>query len=343
MMFLCLLLCSGISLAQMSGETAWLLEKARHGNTRAMCDLGLAYYQGHGTLKDPFMAKCWIKKAWELGSQRAQKIWNELELWKYPGECGSGHNHRADQIPMPDNRAGQVKWVQGIPLVWIPGGCFDMGCHGTDEKCGKEKSASQRVCLEGFWMGRFEITQGQWESLMGQGNPSRFQKGGNYPVEQVSLSDALGFIQILNQKQGPGFSLPTEAQWEYVCRNRGMDTPYPFGKETFRPKANCGACDSGQFQGTTSPVGRFAPNSLGIYDLAGNVAEWCQNRKAKAPWQPHETDNPLWEKENGSQAVRGGSFASSVSDLRCAARVEILADMKSPSIGFRVVQNLPCP
>ncbi len=333
MILVCFFVFSGMAQARMSKETQSLLERARHGNTRAMCDLGLAYYRGNGVLKDPFMAKCWIKKAWDHGSQRAEKIWNDLELWKYQGKCDLALDHG----PMTENKPGQVKWVQGIPLVWIPGGCFDMGCRKKTEKFARDESSDPRVCLEGFWMGRFEITQDQWESIMGH-NPSRFQKGGNFPVDQVSVADVLGFIQKLNQAQGPGFALPTEAQWEYVCRNREKDTPYPFGKEQFRPKANCGACDAGQFHGSTAPVGSFAPNSLGIYDMGGNVAEWCQDRDQ----EPCETsDNILWEKGNGQAAVRGGGFDSSVSDLRCAARMEMLETMKSPAIGFRIVQNAP--
>ncbi len=326
LVFFCLLVCQSAAWAEMNGDnqkrqTAALLEQARHGNSDAMCDLGLAYYRGHGVLKDPLMAKCWIRRAWEHGSQRAEKIWNDLELWKYAGKCES----ELLQVQTAKNKSGQIKWVQGIPLVWIPGGCFDMG--GRDKK-----SPSSRVCLGGFWMGKFEITQEQWESVMGENNPSRFRNGGNYPVEQVSFADALAFIGKLNQKHG-GFSLPTEAQWEYVCRNLGKDIAYPFGKERFRPKANCGACDAGQFQGVTSPVGSFAPNDLGIYDMGGNVAEWCQDKNQ----EPCETSNNLWEKGNGQAVVRGGGFDSPVSDLRCHARTEMIETMKSPAIGFRVV------
>ncbi len=310
-------------------ETKALLEQARHGNADAMCDLGLAWYRGHGVLKDPLMAKCWIKRAWEHGSQRAESIWNDLELWKYAGKC----EPELPQTQTAKNKPGQVKWVQGIPLVWIPGGCFDMGQ-------GKEQSSAHRVCLGGFWMGKFEITQEQWVSVMGKNNPSRFQKGGNYPVEQVSFSDALEFTGKLNQKHG-GFSLPTEAQWEYVCQNRGKNTPYSFGKEQFRPKANCGACDAGQFQGTTSPVGSFAPNDLGIYDMGGNVAEWCRQKDDKASGNLHENGNSAWDNGNGEAVVRGGGFDSSVSELRCTARRKMLDTIKSPGIGFRIVQNLP--
>ncbi len=310
-------------------HTAALLEQAMHGNCDAMCDLGLAYYEGNGVLKDPVQAKCWVKRAWEHGSKRAQGIWNELELWKYAGKC----EFEQPQLQMAKNKPGQVKWVQGIPLVWVPGGCFDMGD-------GDNKFSSSRVCLGGFWMGKFEVTQEQWKSVMGGGNPSRFRNGGNYPVEQVSFSDALAFIGKLNQKHG-GFSLPTEAQWEYVCQNREKDTPYPFGKERFRPKANCGACNAGQFQGRTAPVGSFPPNSLGIYDMGGNVAEWCREKDGNDTGQSNESDDSVWENENGQAIVRGGGFDSSVPELRCAARREMLDSIKSPAIGFRIVQNLP--
>ncbi|MCP4720240.1 MAG: SUMF1/EgtB/PvdO family nonheme iron enzyme, partial [Desulfobacteraceae bacterium] len=256
-----------------SGVTS-LIEKSRQGDTRAMCDLALDYYHGHGVLKDPFKAKCWVKKAHDLGSKRAGKIWEDLSLWQYSGKC----DFSFDDEKRPQYQSGEQyrEPVTGISFVWVGGGCFSMGCHGNAGRCGKDEKPSHRVCLDGFWMGAFEVTQGQWESIMGT-NPSRFNLGPGYPVERVSFAQVRNFIQLLKTKTGQGFSLPTEAQWEYACRDRGHKKPYPWGRDSHRPHENCGTCSAGKFQGRTAVVGSFTPNDLGLYDMGGNVREWCRD------------------------------------------------------------------
>ncbi len=306
-------LAAGTGMCDASGKVETLLRAARSGDTRAMCDLAKAYYHGRGVLKDPYKAKCWVKLAHDRGYKNAEAVWNRLELWKYTGECNLGF----DQAVISRRQQGDVfvEPFSGMAFVWVPGRCFQM------EGAGKaNKTKTRRVCPEGFWMGQYEVTQAQWQAVMST-NPSRF-RGDNLPVERVSFEDIKEFIRRLNLETDLVFALPTEVQWEFACRNRGKLLAYPWGEETFRPESNCGGCDAGAFRGRTAPVGSYPPNALGLYDMGGNVREWCRSRM-----------------NNGAlgQVVRGGSLADPVSSSMCRKRRDTLPGMKTYYTGFRLV------
>lgn len=327
-----LILCD--SFAENQPNLPSMLEEARNGDIEAMCDLGITYFYGKGTLKDPFKAKCWIKKAYDNGSHRAEKIWNDLELWTYSGKCEASF----DDAKLPRYGRGDVyrEPVTGIKFVFIPNGCFLMGCHPVAEKCGKDEMPVHRVCLDGFWMGTVEVTQQQWRRIIGS-NPSRFSGNSDRPVENVSFDDILEFIQILNAKTIEAVSLPTEAQWEYACRNGGKAVNFSWGNESYRPDENCGTCNSGDFHGETAPVGSFPPNEIGLYDMAGNVKEWCRDIYDKNAYAGHAKKNPLNEGKGSSRVVRGGSFTDNTSKLRCTGRDKSIPGMRSDNLGFRLV------
>lgn len=332
--FFCLMLffICGASCFAGAGFQQELIDRAGQGDTRAMCKLAQAYYEGKGVLKDPFKARCWAEKAWNMGSGKAKELWDELELWRYPGEC----NLFSEEKFLPEHDPGEIRLAGGISFVWVPGGCFKMGCHENAGRCGKDETPLHRVCLDGFWMGRFEVTQAQWENVMNT-NPSRFKNGGKFPVERVSFEDVRVFIEKLNEKSSARFALPTEAQWEYACRNRGRKIPFAWGREDFRPRQNCGTCDSGSFRARTSPVGSFEANDLGIFDLGGNVKEWCRDGYDEDAYNHHEQQNPVRRKRGGARVVRGGSFADNVQALGCSRRSGVIPGMKDSTIGFRLV------
>lgn len=310
------ILMGGPGLCRETGDIDALRRAARNGDPRAMCDLGKAYYDGRGVLKDPLKAKCWVKLAHERGYGQAEKIWNSLELWKYAGDCSLGFD---DQI-LAERQAGDLfrEPVTGMVFVWVPGSCFKLGCRDKDD-CPRDEARARRVCPEGFWMGKYEVTQREWMRLMPD-NPSRF-RADDLPVEQVSFEDAMAFIERLNQETGLEFDLPSEIQWEFACRNRGRRQAFAWKDEDFRPESNCGGCDAGAFRGRTAPVGSFPPNGLGLYDMGGNVREWCRT--------------PL----NGGRqrVIRGGSLVDPVSSSRCRARQAGLPAMKTYFTGFRLV------
>ncbi|MDD9302270.1 MAG: SUMF1/EgtB/PvdO family nonheme iron enzyme [Desulfobacter sp.] len=311
-----------------------------------MCKLGLSYYHGRGVLKDPFKAKCWIKQAHDLGAERAEKIWNSLELWQYSGNCDLGFD-----LPVQAGarqKKNYIEPVTGMEFVWIPGKCFKMGCRDQDSHgCDRGESPVHKVCLDGFWMGKYEVTQEQWISLMDV-NPSRF-KGDRLPVEQVSYTACWEFIQRLNRETGLGFSLPSEAQWEFACTSRGKKSSYAWGRDGFQPRANCGGCNSGSFRGRTAPVGSFSPNRAGLYDMGGNVREWCRDiydrdaykNKAHGKKAYKRGDLDDENKDRGQshtpRVVRGGSFVDPVSSSCCRARQSALPGIHTYFMGFRLV------
>lgn len=315
-------------------DLSLLLKEARRGDVEAMCDLGMAYFHGNGTLKDPFKAKCWIKKSYDNGSGRAEKIWNDLELWRYSGKCEMSFDDA--QLPIYAKGDYYKDPVTGIAFVFIPGRCFMMGCHSLAGKCKKDEKPGHEVCVSGFWMGKFEVTQKQWHRVMGS-NPSRFSGDLDRPVENVSFDDIKDFIKTLNAKTVEKVSLPTEAQWEYACRNGGRAVNFSWGNESYRPDENCGTCNSGDFHGETAPVGSFPPNDLGLYDMGGNVKEWCQDSYHKDAYSRHAKKNPRYEGKGQSRVIRGGSFADNTSRLRCTSRDESIAGMRIDHLGFRLV------
>lgn len=315
-----------------------VLQDAKNGSVEAMCDTALAYYHGEGTLKSPLKAACWTQKAYNLGSKRAGEIWTELELWKYAGNC----HGVIDEVPNPLYKKGSrfTEPITGISFIYLPKGCFIMGCHEKSVKCEKDEYPEHMVCLDGFWMAQHEVTQQQWINVMGS-NPSRFSGDHNRPVESVSFQDVSRFIQNVNEKISGRMALPTEAQFEYACRNGGELVNYPWAEETQKDAANCGTCMTERADPWTFGAGSFSPNELGIYDMAGNVGEWCRDYYDKRSYSLHDRDNPLFDKRTSTRVVRGGSFADNMVNVRCAARDKALPMMKSHTIGFRLVFERP--
>lgn len=214
-----------------------------------------------------------------------------------------------------------------------------MGCFPETKKCRKDETPVHKVCVGGFWMGKFEVSQKQWRHVMGE-NPSRFNENENHPVENVSFYDIQKYIRTLNSNTSHIFDLPTEAQWEYACRNAGKNLA--FSREdapAYRLDANCGSCNSGDFHGETAPVGSFPANDLGLYDMAGNIKEWCRDVYDKKGYETHVKHNPVYEGKGSSRVVRGGSFTDNMLKTRCTARDKSIPAMKSDFIGFRLVME----
>jgi formylglycine-generating enzyme required for sulfatase activity len=183
------------------------------------------------------------------------------------------------------------------------------------------------------------LTQAQYQAIM-RNNPAYF-KGNNRPVEKVSWNDAVNFCQKLSQKTGKNYKLPSEAQWEYACR-AGTTTPFYFG-ESITPDlvnydGNCAyaAAPKGQYRKQTTDVGTFPPNAFGLYDMHGNVWEWCEDH-----WQGNYINAPI----NGSALIsrseyrllRGGSWDCYPVDCRSAYRVNDSLAYDYSYFGFRVV------
>ncbi len=232
----------------------------------------------------------------------------------------------------------------GIELVYIPAGEFMMGAEngGADEK------PVQRVTIrDGFWMGKYEVTQAQWTAVMGS-NPSNF-KGDNLPVESVSWDDAQQFIQKLNaQNDGFSYRLPTEAEWEYACRAGttgdyagqldAMGWYYENAGDTRLKDSEWSYDKLKANNNRTHPVGSKQPNGFGLYDMHGNVWEWCEDWYHDS-YAGASVDGSAWLSggEQKYRVVRGGSWFFLASNLRSADRYFVGPGVRLNFYGFRVV------
>jgi formylglycine-generating enzyme required for sulfatase activity/tRNA A-37 threonylcarbamoyl transferase component Bud32 len=230
-----------------------------------------------------------------------------------------------------------------LEMVYIPGGSFMMGSPPGEEN-GNEKP-QHLVNVPAFYMGKYPITQSQYLALMGK-NPSHFQ-GGDLPVESVSWLDAQEFCDRLKAKTGKKYRLPSEAEWEYAARG-GTTTPFHFGETITTDVANFdgnytyGDAPEGKYLEKTNPVGSYkVANDLGLYDLHGNVLEWCldewvDNYKG-APTDGSPRGDILSRDENKLRLLRGGSWGISPGDCRSAFRDWGSAVHRDGDFGFRVV------
>jgi formylglycine-generating enzyme required for sulfatase activity len=223
--------------------------------------------------------------------------------------------------------AGEVRSFGGIEMVWCPPGEFLMGSP-EDEADRNDDETQHRVTLtRGFWMAKKETTQGQWESLTGE-NPSYFN-GVDLPGETVSWEDVQGWLAGMNQRNtlpsGWKWDLPTEAQWEYACR-AGTETAYAGTLDTM---AWCGY-NSGS---ATNAVGTKKPNAWGLYDMHGNVWEWCAD--FYGDYGGGAATDPTGPGSGSGRVVRGGSWGSGAADCRSAGRNRYAPGYHYYALGFR--------
>jgi len=187
-------------------------------------------------------------------------------------------------------------------MVWVEGGTFTMGCtpeQGDD--CWSVESPAHSVTLDGYYIGETEVTQALWTAVMGS-NPS-YHKGNNLPVEQVSWVDAQDFIKRLSQLTGCTFSLPTEAEWEYAARGGSKSRGYKYAGSNGIDAVAWYTDNSGS---STHPLAQKAANELGLYDMSGNVWEWCSDWYGG--YSSGAQRNPTGPGSGSSRVLRGGSW-----------------------------------
>ena len=234
----------------------------------------------------------------------------------------------------------------GMEFVRIPAGSFMMGTKFGPKVSDNELPQHKVTITKSFFMGKYEVTQGQLEAVMGS-NPSEF-KGQNRPVEKVSWDDIRRFVRRLNAKEGSrDYRLPTEAEWEYACR-AGTTTPFSFGNTiSANTQANYngnypyGGGAKGKYRKTTTAVGSFPANSFGLYDMHGNVYEWVQDIYKDTAYDDHARNDPVYEKSGSYRVSRGGSWDADAGYARCANRGYFDPDRRFSGIGFRVVAAPP--
>ena len=190
-------------------------------------------------------------------------------------------------------------------MIFVEGGSFTMGATIEQRKDATYiEEPAHAVTLSGYYIGKYEVTQELWKAVMGK-NPSNFNGGPKNPVECVSWKDCQKFVKKLNQLTGKQFRLPTEAEWEYAARGGKLSMGYKYaGSNNF----DAVAWYKSNSAGRTHPVGQKSPNELGLYDMSGNVSEWCQDWYGRYGSITKIHTNPIGQSSGTERVFRGGSW-----------------------------------
>jgi formylglycine-generating enzyme required for sulfatase activity len=245
-------------------------------------------------------------------------------------------------------------------FVLVKGGTFTMGSPANEAQRSSNEFQRQ-VTVSSFYMGKYEVTQAEYLELMGR-NPS-LSKGDKLPVEQVTWFNAVAYCNALSEKEGldpaytisgqavtwdrsaNGYRLPTEAEWEYACRG-GTATPFFTGNNITSDQANYngtipyGSNARTAFRGRSMQVGSFRPNAIGLYDMHGNVAEWCWDWNGEYA-RGEQTDPAGQSTPSGYKIFRGGGWNHPADFLRSARRAMLNPVQNGYYLGFRVARNAP--
>ena len=216
-------------------------------------------------------------------------------------------------------------------MVYVEGASFDMGAtseHGSDTY--KDEYPVHSVTLSGYYIGKCEVTQELWKAVMGS-NPSHF-KGAQYPVESVSWNDCQNFIKKLNSLTGMTFRLPTEAEWEYAARGGNQSSHYKYSGSG---NIDDVAWYDGNSGYKTHAVGTKTANELGIYDMSGNVWEWCSDRYGD--YSAGAQTNPQGPSSGSLRVLRGGSWGNNAKDCRVSYRYGYDPSSSHINRGLRLV------
>ncbi|MDM8515286.1 SUMF1/EgtB/PvdO family nonheme iron enzyme [Desulfobacterales bacterium HSG16] len=270
----------------------------------------------------------------------------------------------------PPAGAMKIDTVTQMNFSWIPGGCYPMGCGSWTDTCDADEKPVHKVCVDGLWVGIYEVTYKQFLIFLNEVNDPGLEgeawfqtrdndpeglilsgvdgytveaKYLNHPVTNVSWYGAKAFVSWLSNKTGNDFNLPTEAEWEYIARSGGLKEKYA-GGDDIESVAWC-VLPGQQPDSMPHVVGTKSPNGLGIYDMSGNVWEWCRDIYREAAYAKHEVDNPVeyivnTYKGNGSaRVIRGGSFLYDSRYSRSSNRGSHWIAGHTSDLGFRVVMR----
>ena len=220
--------------------------------------------------------------------------------------------------------------VTGMEFIFIKGGCYEMGATFGDGDA-TEKPVHE-VCIDDFYLGKYEVTQGQWDKVM-RNNPSSF-KGRDNPVEQVSWNDVQEFIDRLNRQSGRKYRLPTEAEWEYAAKSGGKRAKFSGTSQESELGQYAWYISNSGWQ--THPVGQKKPNELGLHDMSGSVWEWCADWYDENYYKNTPKNNPRGPRSGSMRVLRGGSWYSNPWLVRAASRFGSGPAGRNNSIGIRL-------
>ena len=302
----------------------------------------------------------------------------QYSLLKVESAVGEGKRIEGEKKNHPDatvDLPGLAQGAKPLTLTYVPSGKFMMGSPDSEANRGENEGPRHRVHItQPFWMGKYEITNAQFEAFVkdsnyqttaekGSGGSATWRnpglpdpadgKGLDQPVVQVTWDDAKAYCDWLSQKTGEKFSLPTEAQWEYACR-AGSSTMYPWGDE---PNGACQyangwnqenkgkwgfnwdgfPCSDGYLG--PAPVGRFQPNAFGLHDMIGNVFEWCADDYDATYYAQSPKEDPTGPPASNSRVLRGGSCYNLPANYRSATRSRDPPDSRFNYVGFRLLRT----
>lgn len=220
-------------------------------------------------------------------------------------------------------------------MIWVEGGTFTMGCTAEQGgNCESDEKPAHNVTLSSFYISKFEVTQAQWTAIMGK-NPSYFNNcGDDCPVEKVSWKDVQMFLEKLNTITGKQYRLPTEAEWEYAARGGNKSKGYKYSGSN---NLNDVAWYDGNSGNKTHAVGGKLPNELGLYDMCGNVEEWCSDWYGSKYYVNSLSNNPQGPSSGFIRILRGGSWFYLAETCRVAQRCHFASGFRYYTFGFRLV------
>ena len=223
-----------------------------------------------------------------------------------------------------------------IDMIEIPSGTFMMGSELDDTNAYEYEQPQHLVTIPSFWMSKIVITEAQWDCVASLPIQEKAltkypsHKGDNYPVTNITWEDCVEFCSRLSCYKGKKYRLPSEAEWEYACR-AGTTTKYSFGDTITENQANFSRMGR---ENKPMPVGQFPPNDFGLYDMHGNVWEWCQDNWYD-DYNGAPTDGSAWSFDHYYHVIRGGSYCSVKTNCHSAYRN--FSALSGCDIGFRVV------
>ena len=290
------------------------------------------YYDGSGY-------EVLLRERWSGGSGTASE----------GGQRGLPRSSEAasvEPVPPPQRaraepQAGETREFAGMEFVWVPPGEFVMGSDSEHARDREQPLTRVRIS-RGYWLGRYEVTQAEWQAVMGT-NPSEFSGCGRCPVENVSWEDVQGLMQALNARErglGAQYRLPTEAEWEYAARAGTRGDTYagnltdPRGRDPVLERIAWFGENSG---GRTQAVGQKAPNAWGLHDMLGNVWEWVQDWSGGYPGG--SVTDPAGPGSGSGRAFRGGGWFSFAGDCRSSYRYLVSPGYRGGYLGFRLLRT----
>lgn len=238
----------------------------------------------------------------------------------------------AGQVQPASPPASYVDTLAGA-FNWVEGGSFYMGCPAGQPDCYDDEKPAHAVTLEGFYMGVYEVTQAQWRALMGDA-PSAHADCDQCPVERVSWEQVQAYIARLNALSGQRYRLPTEAEWEYAARGGGQSRGLPYAGSDAPATVAWYADNAG---GQSQPVGRLQPNELGLYDMSGNVWEWCQDWFG--PYENLPQQAPQGPSGGSQRVMRGGGWYFHAAYCRTSSRGSFSPIHRNFLVGFRLLRE----